>query len=63
MDDNNELVCTKCGGHSFGEGILHGYAAVKPVGKIFAAGSPLILTICKECGEVMSMRVKKPEKF
>lgn len=55
--------CRKCGGTTFGEGKLTGYANVQPTSTIFSTGSPLLLSICVRCGEVYSMRVQHPEKF
>ncbi len=59
---SNEQQCKVCGGQTFVKGKLSGYANVAPVNRIFG-NSPLLLTFCKECGEVSSMKVKKPKKF
>ncbi len=64
--ENNKLVCKTCGNDSFAQGELgSSYANVKPIriDKINISGSPMILTICKNCGEVASMKVKKLDKF
>lgn len=62
----NKLVCKICGYDSFAQGELGGsYANVRPIrlDKITLSSSPLILTICKNCGEVVSMKVKHLHKF
>ena len=61
-----EFVCKVCGNNSFAQGELGGSMAnVKPVklDMLHFASSPLILTICTNCGEVASMKVKNPQKF
>ena len=59
---SNEQQCKACGGQIFVKGKMSGYANVTPINKVFGS-SPLLLTFCKECGEVSSMKVEKPEKF
>ncbi|MFC5463441.1 hypothetical protein [Lederbergia graminis] len=59
----NQFVCKSCGSNSFGKGIMDGYTNVRPEGKFFSGGTSLELIICTECGDVASMRVKKPHKF
>ena len=55
--------CESCGNDSFAVGNLgNGFTSVTPVDKIMGS-SPLILTFCKECGEVSSIKVKDPAKF
>ncbi|MGE8036164.1 hypothetical protein B1B04_15310 [Lysinibacillus sp. KCTC 33748] len=66
--ENNKLVCKACGNDSFAQVELGGsyaYANVKPIrmDKLNITGSPMILTICKNCGEIASMKVKKLDKF
>lgn len=57
MDEN--MKCKACGKDSFAVGELgHGYANVRPVGKIFHAGTPLLVTYCTNCGEVASFKIK-----
>lgn len=61
--DKDKLVCKICGNDSFTQGELGGaYANVRPVDALFS-NSPLILTICKNCGEIASMKVKNLQKF
>ncbi|MEY9970810.1 putative Zn finger protein [Lysinibacillus sp. RC46] len=64
--ENNKLVCKACGSDSFAQGELGGSMAnVKPIklDLVHFSSSPLILTICTNCGEVASMKVKKVDKF
>ncbi len=56
--------CKACGSASFVQGeIGHGYANVRPVGKVFTNGIPLLLEICTQCGEVSSFKVKDINKL
>jgi hypothetical protein len=56
------MECIRCGGTSFGQGeTKDGF--VSQVNKIFTMGSACLFTICINCGEVNSIRVKHPEKF
>ncbi|MEK4701977.1 hypothetical protein MKX47_20990 [Solibacillus sp. FSL R7-0668] len=64
--ENNKIVCKACGSNSFTTGEVGASTSqgnVRPIGSIFSAGSPLILTFCKSCGEVASIKVEKPQKF
>ncbi len=66
--DNGKLICKACGKDSFATGQLgHGKLStdsnVRPIGSFMASGSPLILSFCKNCGEVASFKVAKPNKF
>lgn len=64
--ETNKLICKTCGNNSFTQGELGGsYANVRPLGSIGSifSSSPLILTICTNCGEVASMKIKKLHKF
>lgn len=57
-------VCSVCGGENFTEGTLgNSYSNVTPADRLFSRGSSLILTFCKDCGEVSSMKVENPSKF
>ncbi|WP_107951319.1 hypothetical protein [Lysinibacillus parviboronicapiens] len=66
--ENNLNICKTCGNDSFATGQL-GHSSfttdsnVRPIGSLIASGSPLILSFCKNCGEVTSLKVAKPEKF
>ncbi|MGN4125035.1 hypothetical protein ACMGD3_08465 [Lysinibacillus sphaericus] len=64
--ENDKLICKVCGNDSFATGQIGSITSegnVRPIGSIIAAGSPLILTFCKKCGEAASTKVAKPEKF
>lgn len=66
--DNETLICTACGNNSFatgqlGHSKLSSESNVRPIGSFITFGSPLILSFCKKCGEVNSIKVAKPEKF
>ncbi|MCZ0704603.1 hypothetical protein J2T56_003175 [Natronobacillus azotifigens] len=58
-----EKNCSSCGNHTFVEGKLDGYANVRPIDRIFAGGSGMIVRFCNHCGEVDSIKVEKPHKF
>lgn len=60
--ENQKLICKSCGGSSFTKGKLEGYANIKPIDKLFSS-SPLIVTLCKDCGEVASIKVKNLRPF
>ncbi|MDF9843692.1 MULTISPECIES: hypothetical protein [unclassified Paenibacillus] len=63
MNQEN-LTCKACGSNTFAKGeIKNGYGNVMPIGKPFTFGSPVIYTFCKKCGEVVSIKIAKPEKF
>lgn len=62
----NKQICQACGHDTFTTGQVGSITSegnVRPIGSIMASGSPLILTFCKKCGEVASIKVAKPEKF
>lgn len=66
--EKDELICKTCGYNSFATGQLgHGRFTtdgnIRPIGSLIASGSPLIFSFCKNCGEVTSIKVAKPEKF
>ncbi len=56
-----EHTCPQCGGQEFAEGT--DFMAIKPLDKKLSTGSNKIYTFCLECGEVVSIRIEKPEKF
>lgn len=53
--------CKACGGTSFVEGM--DYINLRPVDKKMAIGTEKVYTVCLQCGEVVSIRVKNPEKL
>lgn len=55
--------CPNCGHSEIGKGKFSGYAALCPVGKIMSTGSPIIVDVCTNCGLILQMSVKYPEKF
>jgi hypothetical protein len=61
--NNGNLTCKACGHNSFAKGKMEGHASVRPLKSYFSFGSRLILTICKKCGEVASIKVENFEKF
>lgn len=62
----NKQICLACEHDTFATGQVGSITSegnVRPIGSIMGTGSPLILTFCKKCGEVASIKVAKPEKF
>jgi len=59
----DKIKCPNCGNTEIGQGKLSGHAALVPVGKILSMGSPIIADVCTNCGLVLQMKVKHPEKF
>ncbi|QSB08964.1 hypothetical protein MHB65_09675 [Lysinibacillus sp. FSL K6-0075] len=59
--DIKEMKCKSCGGDSFVEAM--DFINLRPVDKKIAIGSERIFTVCLDCGEVASIKVKKPEKL
>ncbi|MCY9549039.1 hypothetical protein [Lysinibacillus xylanilyticus] len=63
---NIKLVCKACGSDSFTTGQVGGNSShgnIRPIGSIMAFGSPFLMTFCKNCGEVASIKVDNPKKF
>ena len=42
---------------------LCGNAAMRPDHKRLSFGSAIIADVCTDCGEILSMKVEKPEQF
>lgn len=61
MKENIE--CPMCGSKKIGKGKFCGYAKIMPANKIISNGSEVIADICTNCGYILSMSVKNPEKF
>ncbi|MFD2681975.1 hypothetical protein [Bacillus seohaeanensis] len=57
----SEMKCQSCGGNSFVEAT--DFINLRPLGKKMAFGSEKIYTVCLDCGEVVSIKVKNPEKL
>jgi hypothetical protein len=56
-----EKKCSSCGGSSFVQAM--DYINLRPVDKKMSIGSERIYTVCLDCGEVVSIKVKNPEKL
>ncbi|MDD3140771.1 MAG: hypothetical protein PHX08_17620 [Lachnospiraceae bacterium] len=58
----SEFKCEKCGSTQCKEGKIGGIATVQSINsKTGLGGSELIITFCKECGEVFGLTVKNPD--
>ncbi|MCG8502913.1 MAG: transcription initiation factor TFIIIB [Firmicutes bacterium] len=55
--------CLECGSKEVGQGQFKDYAVMRPVGKLFSLGSPVIADVCLNCGLVLNLRVQQPYKF
>lgn len=61
--NTNTGKCPVCGGEEMKYGKLHGVACVQPMdARTNLGGSELIAAFCALCGEVVSWKVKDPEK-
>lgn len=60
-EENKE--CPICGCTEIGEGILSGYATMRPANKYLSFGSNVLADVCTKCGHILSFRVADPEKF
>jgi len=58
---NKEMNCNSCGGDSFVQAM--DYINLRPVDKKMSIGSERVYTVCLDCGEVVSIKVKNPEKL
>ncbi|WP_145414192.1 hypothetical protein [Paenibacillus xylanexedens] len=54
-------TCNDCGGTSFVEAT--DFINLRPLDKKMSLGSERVYTICLNCGEVASIKVKNPEKL
>ncbi|MEK4363419.1 hypothetical protein MKX68_13215 [Paenibacillus sp. FSL M8-0212] len=59
--DISEKKCTDCGGTSFVQAT--DFINLRPLDKKLALGSERVFTVCLDCGEVLSIKVKNPEKL
>ncbi|MCL6662280.1 MULTISPECIES: hypothetical protein [Paenibacillus] len=59
--DISEKKCTDCGGTSFVQAT--DFINLRPMDKKLALGSERVFTVCLDCGEVVSIKVKNPEKL
>jgi hypothetical protein len=58
---NQEMKCHSCGGNSFVQAM--DFINLRPVDKKMSIGSERIYTVCLDCGEVVSIKVKNPGKL
>lgn len=58
---NKEMKCDSCGGNSFVQAM--DYINLRPINKKMSIGSERVYTVCLDCGEVVSIKVKSPEKL
>jgi hypothetical protein len=56
-----EMKCSCCGGNSFVEAM--DFINLRPIDKKMSYGSERVYTVCLDCGEVVSIKVKNPEKL
>ncbi|KLU57670.1 hypothetical protein MHI48_28525 [Paenibacillus sp. FSL H7-0942] len=59
--NTSEKKCTDCGGTSFVQ--ASDFINLRPLDKKMALGSERVFTVCLDCGEVVSIKVKNPEKL
>lgn len=57
----SEKKCHDCGGTSFVE--ASDYINLRPLDKKMTLGVEKMYTVCLDCGEVVSIKVKNPEKL
>ena len=59
---DNKKICPVCGNEETKQGKLHGVATLHSLdARVGVGGSDLIFTFCCKCGEVLSIKVDKPE--
>lgn len=61
MSEHSE--CPVCGSKEIGKGKQYAQGKMFPINNLLSAGSEVIADICTNCGHILSMKVKKPEKF
>lgn len=59
--NNPEIKCNSCGGNSFVQAM--DFINLRPMDKKLAIGSERVYTVCLDCGEVVSIKVKNPGKL
>ncbi|MEH7379069.1 hypothetical protein V7138_01100 [Bacillus sp. JJ1533] len=55
------MNCKNCEGNSFIQAT--DYINLRPLNKKMAIGSEKVYTVCLDCGEVASIKIKNPEKL
>lgn len=58
---NSIMECKSCEGNSFVQAM--DFVNLRPMDKKLSIGSERIFTVCLDCGEVVSIKVKNPEKL
>ncbi|WP_434401810.1 hypothetical protein M1Q06_04120 [Planococcus sp. 11815] len=58
---HTEKKCTDCGGNSFVQAM--DFVNLRPLNKKMSFGSERVFTVCLDCGEVVSIKVKEPKKL
>lgn len=58
---NLAMQCKSCEGKSFVQAM--DFVNLRPMDKKLSIGSERIFTVCLDCGEVVSIKVKNPEKL
>ena len=56
-----EKKCPDCGGISFFQAT--DFINLRPLNKKMSFGSERVFTVCLDCGEVVSIKVKEPKKL
>ena len=59
--DVSKIKCKDCGGNSFVQAM--DFVNLRPVDKKMSIGSERIFTVCLDCGEVVSIKVKNAKKL
>ena len=62
MQESTIDKCPACGSRQFGEGVLDGYASMRPKGKAFRSSS-LVAQVCTNCGLIINLKAKNPAAF
>jgi hypothetical protein len=57
----SDKKCNNCGGSSFVQAM--DFVNLRPMDKKMTLGTEKIYTVCLDCGEVVSIKVKNPEKL
>lgn len=55
------MKCKSCDGNSFVEAM--DFINLRPIDKKMSFGTEKVFTVCLDCGEVVSINVKNPEKL
>lgn len=59
--EHTEKKCPDCGGNSFVQAT--DFINLRPLNKKMSFGSERVFTVCLDCGEVVSIKVKEPKKL